>query len=67
MRKLLRRLVPSSCTSCRSRVSSYADACADCGGDIGGSSMSVRRDSALVWLLGGALVGCLTMLLLSSH
>jgi hypothetical protein len=29
--------------------------------------MSVRRDSALVWLLGGALVGCLTMLLLSSH
>jgi hypothetical protein len=67
MRKLLRRLVPSSCTSCRGRTSPYAVACADCGGAIGGSSAAVRRDNALVWLLGGALVGGLTMLLLSSH
>jgi hypothetical protein len=25
----------------------------------------MRRDSALVWLLGGAIVGCLTMLALA--
>jgi hypothetical protein len=67
MRKLLRRLASPSCTRCRDRVSSYAVACADCGSDIGGPSLRVRRDSALVWLLGGALVGCLTMLALSSH
>jgi hypothetical protein len=67
MRKLLRRLVPSSCAGCRGRTSPYAVACADCGSSIGGPSRAVQRDNALVWLLGGALVGCLTMLLLSSH
>jgi hypothetical protein len=71
MRKLLRRLTSSSCSRCRGRVSPYAVACADCGSNIrGGAAASVlrgRRDSALVWLLGGALLGCITMLALSSH
>ena len=68
MRKLLRRLSPSSCGRCRDRVSPYAVACADCGSDIGtGSSLRGRRDSALVWLLGGALLGCVAMLALTSH
>jgi hypothetical protein len=68
MRKLLRRFASSSCRSCRDRVSPYAVACADCGNDLagGGSAWSGRRDSALVWLLGGALLGCVTMLALSS-
>jgi hypothetical protein len=68
MRKFVRRLVSSSCNACRDRVSPYAVACADCGSDIRGSfSLRGRRDSALVWLLGGALLGCITMLALSSH
>ena len=67
MRKLVRRLVSPSCSSCRDRLSPYAVACADCGADLGGRGMRGRRDTALVWLLGGALLGCLTMLALSSH
>jgi len=66
MRKMLRRLTSSACSHCRDRVSPYAVACADCGSDIR-TSASLRRDSALVWLLGGALVGCLTMFALSAH
>jgi hypothetical protein len=30
-----------------------------------GPKRGVRRDSALVWLLGGAVLGCLTMLALA--
>jgi len=30
-----------------------------------GSRRGSRRDSALVWLLGGAVLGCLTMLALT--
>jgi hypothetical protein len=70
MRKLLRRLTSPSCSRCRDRVSPYRVACADCGNDLRGAAASVltgRRDSALVWLLGGALLGCITMLALSSH
>ena len=68
MRKLLRRVISPACNRCRDRVSPYAVACADCGSDIGGGSLfRGRRDTALVWLLGGALVGCLTMLVLASH
>jgi hypothetical protein len=68
MRKLLRRVISPACTRCRDRISPYAVACADCGSDLGrGSLFRGRRDSALVWLLGGALLGCLTMLVLSSH
>ena len=68
MRKLLRRLTTSSCSRCRDRVSPYAVACADCGSDIrGAATLRVRRDSALVWLLGGAVLGCITMLALTSH
>ena len=70
MRKLFRRLSSSSCSRCRDRVSSYAVACADCGSDIRGggpaAALRGRRDSALVWLLGGALLGCVTMLALST-
>jgi hypothetical protein len=68
MRKLLRRLAPSSCSGCRDRVSAWAVACADCGADLGPTrrpAVALRRDSALVWLLGGAVVGCLTMLALA--
>ena len=67
MRKLLRRLASSSCTRCRDRVSPYVVACAHCGSDMGPTSLRARRDSALVWLLGGAVLGCITMLALSSH
>ena len=68
MRKLLRRLTSSPCSRCRDRVSPYPVACADCGSDIRrGGAAALRRDSALVWLLGGALLGCITMLALSSH
>ena len=71
MRKLLRRLTSSPCSRCRDRVSPYAVACADCGSNIRGGGAAAllrgRRDSALVWLLGGALLGCITMLALSSH
>jgi len=72
MRKLLRRSTSPSCSRCRDRVSPYAVACADCGSSIrraGAAASALRghRDSALVWLLGGALLGCITMLALSSH
>jgi hypothetical protein len=68
MRKLIRRVASPSCSRCRDRVSPYAVACADCGSSIGGGpSLRGRRDRAMVWLLGGALLGCLTMLALSSH
>jgi hypothetical protein len=68
MRKLLRRLASPSCSRCRDRVSPYVVACAHCGSDIGrGPLLRGRRDSALVWLLGGAVLGCVTMLALSSH
>lgn len=63
MRSFLRRLAKPSCTSCRGRSSSYAVACAGCGADIG--PIGARRDAALVWLLGGAVLGCLTMLALA--
>ena len=67
MRKLVRRLASSSCSRCRDRVSPYPVACADCGSSIRGTAsvLAGRRDSALVWLLGGALLGCITMLALS--
>ena len=68
MRSILRRLATPSCSSCRGRSSAYAVACAGCGADMGpkrGARMS--RDTALVWLLGGAVVGCLTMLALAPH
>ena len=64
MRSFLRRLAKPSCTSCRGRSSSYAVACAGCGVDIG-PERAIRRHSALVWLLAGAVVGCLTMLALA--
>ena len=65
MRSFLRRLASPSCSSCRGRRSSaYAVACAGCGSDIG-PKRGITRDSALVWLLGGAIVGCLTMLALA--
>jgi hypothetical protein len=57
MRTLLRRL---ACT--RSHRSSYAVACADCGADMG---RRTSRQSAMVWLLGGAIVGCVAMLALA--
>ena len=59
MRKLLRRL---ACN--RDHRSPYAVACGDCGTDMG-PARAEPRDSALVWLLGGAVLGCLTMLLLA--
>jgi len=69
MRKLLRRLASTPCTGCRDRVSAFSVACADCGADIrrerARPALALRRDSALVWLLGGAVVGCLTMLALA--
>ena len=61
MRKLLLRLSPSSC-ACRDRVSVFAVACGDCGADLRRPSRPAPRDSALVWLLGGAVVGCVAML-----
>ena len=64
MRSLLRRLASPSCSSCRGRSSAYAVACAGCGADMA-PKRGLRRDSALVWLLGGAVVGCLTMLALA--
>ena len=64
MRSFLRRLAKPSCSSCRGRSSAYAVACAGCGVDMG-PKRAIRRDSALVWLLGGAIVGCLTMLALA--
>jgi hypothetical protein len=64
MRSFLRRLASPSCSSCRGRLSAYAVACAGCGADIG-PRRGVRRDSALVWLLGCAVLGCLTMLALA--
>jgi hypothetical protein len=64
MRSFLRRLASPSCSSCRGRSSAYAVACAGCGANLG-PKRSMRRDSALVWLLGGAIVGCLTMLALA--
>ena len=64
MRSLLRRLASPSCSSCRGRSSAYAVACAGCGADIG-PKRGMRRDSALAWLLGGAVVGCLAMLALA--
>ncbi len=64
MRSFLRRLAQPSCSSCRGRSSTYAVACAGCGADIG-PRRGVRRDTALVWLLGGAVLGGLTMLALA--
>ena len=64
MRSFLRRLASPSCSTCRGRMSSYAVACAGCGADIG-PKRGMKRDAALVWLLGGAIVGCLTMLALA--
>jgi hypothetical protein len=66
MRLFLRRLAKPSCPSCRGRSSVYAVACAGCGADMG-AKHGVRRDAALVWLLGGAVLGCLTMLALVPH
>ncbi len=63
MRSFFRRLASPSCSSCRGRSSAYAVACAGCGSDMG-PKRGMRRDTALVWLLGGAIVGCLTMLAL---
>lgn len=65
MRKLLRRLAPQACP--QPHTSAYAVACGDCGVDMNPkrSLWNNRRDSALVWLLGGAVVGCVTMLLLA--
>ncbi len=64
MRKLLRRLSAPPCTGCRDRVSSFAVACADCGADLRSqrSALAIRQENALVWLLGGAVVGCVAML-----
>ena len=64
MRSFLRKLAKPSCSSCRGRSSAYAVACAGCGFDMG-PKRAIRRDTALVWLLGGAVVGCLTMLALA--
>jgi len=66
MRSFLRRLATPSCSSCRGRSNAYAVACAGCGADIG-PRCGLRRDTAMVWLLGGAIVGCLTMLALAPH
>ena len=66
MRSFLRRLAKPSCSSCRGRSSAYAVACAGCGANIG-PKPGIKRDAALVWLLGGAIVGCLTMLALAPH
>jgi hypothetical protein len=66
MRSFLRRPASPSCSSCRGRSSVYAVACAGCGADIG-PKRGLRRDTAMVWLLGGAIVGCLTMLALAPH
>jgi hypothetical protein len=63
MRSLLRRLAKPSCSSCHGRSSAYAVACAGCGSDLG-PKRGLSRDSALVWLLGGAVAGCVTMLAL---
>ena len=63
MRSFLRRLASPSCSSCRGRSSAYAVACAGCGATLG-PKRGVRRDDALVWLLGGAVLGCVTMLAL---
>jgi hypothetical protein len=65
MRSFLRRLAKPSCSSCRGRSSAYAVACAGCGANLGPKSGGISRDAALVWLLGGAIVGCLTMLALA--
>ena len=65
MRSFLRRLAKPSCSSCRGRSSAYAVACAGCGANMGPRSGCIRRDAALVWLLGGAIAGCLTMLALA--
>jgi predicted amidophosphoribosyltransferase len=70
MRKLIRRLASTSCSSCRDRVSHYATGCADCGADLRSSrtsALSMSRDRALVWLLGGAVAGCLMMLVVGPH
>ena len=64
MRSFLRRLASPSCASCRGRSSAYAVACAGCGANLG-PKPALRRDSALVWLLGGAIVGCVTMMALA--
>ena len=64
MRSILRRLAKPSCSSCRGRSSAYAVACAGCGVDIG-PERGLSRDGALVWLLGGAIVGCVAMLALA--
>jgi len=64
MRSFLRRLASPSCSSCRVRSSGYAVACAGCGADMGPKG-TLRRDTALTWLLGGAVVGCLAMLVLA--
>ena len=66
MRSFLRRLAKPSCSSCRGRSSAYAVACAGCGADIGPKRV-MRRDAALAWLLGGAVIGCVTMLALAPH
>ena len=66
MRSFLRRLAKPSCSSCRGRSSAYAVACAGCGANLG-PKQGIKRDAALVWLLGGAVVGCLTMLALAPH
>ena len=42
--------------------SSYAVACADCGADMGPKP---NRQGTLVWLLGGAVLGCVAMAVLS--
>ena len=63
MRSFLGRLASPSCSSCRGRSSAYAVACAGCGADMA-PKRGLRRDSEMVWLLGGAIVGCLTMLAL---
>jgi len=44
----------------RPHKSHYAVACADCGADMRPRS----REGIAMWLLGGAVVGCLTMLAL---
>jgi len=66
MRSFLRRLAKPSCSSCRGRSSAYAVACAGCGANLG-PKHGIKRDAAVVWLLGGAIVGCLTMLALAPH
>ncbi len=46
----------------RSHKSAFAVDCADCGADMSPRS----REGMLVWLLGGAVLGCLTMALLQT-